>query len=91
MLDDIFKEVSESLGIPEDTVSKVYKAYWKTIKDYIESLPLKDNLTEEEFLSLRPNINIPSIGKLYVTYDSYKYLKKYYNENYKDKEDTTNI
>jgi hypothetical protein len=35
------------------------------------------DLTDEEFLALRPNVNIPSIGKLYVTLDRYRRMKKY--------------
>lgn len=93
LLDNILQEVSKELDIPEDIVTKIYKGYWKMIKDYIESLPLKDNLSEEEFMGLRPNINIPSLGKFYVTYDMYKNIKERYKEyeDNKSKEHTTNI
>ena len=46
------------------------------MKKHISSLPLKEDLTEEDFSKLRPNVNIPSIGKLYVTYDRYINAKK---------------
>lgn len=74
--EEIVKKVSEELQLPERLVERTYKAYWRSIKEHITSLPLKDNLTEEEFGKLQPNVNIPSIGKLNVTYDKYKRTKK---------------
>ena len=59
------------------------------MREHIISLPLKEDLTDDEFMALRPNINIPSIGKLYVTLDRYKAMKKTYKKNIKDKEDAT--
>lgn len=74
--EEVIKKVADSLGLSKDFVSKVYKNYWRAIRDHIKSLPLKENLTDEEFKSLQPNVNIPSIGKLYVTLDRYKRIKK---------------
>ena len=73
---EIIGEVSIRLGIPEGVVSKTYKAYWKAVREHIESLPLKEDLTDEEFQKLQPNVNIPSIGKLNVTLERYKRKKK---------------
>ena len=70
------KAVAEDTGLPRSFVDKTYKAYWKTVRKYIKSLPLMEDLTDEEFQQLRPNVNIPSIGKLYVTLDRYRRLKK---------------
>lgn len=39
-------------------------------------MPLKEELSEEEFKKLRPNINIPSLGKLACSYDRYVGIKK---------------
>jgi len=74
--DEIISKVAETTGYSRKLVDSTYKAYWKAIRDYITSLPLKENLTDEEFLSLRPNVNIPSIGKLYVSLNKYRRLKK---------------
>jgi hypothetical protein len=41
---------------------------------------LKEDLTDEEFLKLQPNVNIPSIGKLYVTPERYRRLKDHYKK-----------
>lgn len=75
---EIIAAVAKSTGLERQLVDKAYRAYWKTVRSYITSLPLKDDLTDEEFMRLRPNINIPSIGKLYVTLDRYRRMKKAY-------------
>ena len=76
MKKDIILSVSKDLGISPDVVEKVYKAYWFYIKTTIEALPLKEDLTEEEFSKLRTNFNIGSLGKLFVTYKHYVGIKK---------------
>ena len=75
MKKNIILSVSKDLGISPDVVEKVYRAYWLYIKTTIEALPLKEDLTEEEFLKLRTNFNIPSLGKLGCTLDKYKGTK----------------
>ena len=77
---DAVPQVSQALGLPPTLVDKVYRAYWKTIQRYVTSLPLMEDLTDEQFLELRPNVNIPSIGKFYITPERYRRLKN------KDKE-----
>lgn len=76
---EIIAKVSDDLCLPKGQVDKIYKSFWKAVREYITAIPLKKDLTDEEFLKLRPNVNIPSIGKLYVTLDRYKAIK------YKDK------
>lgn len=94
---DIIKRVSDKLNIPEEIVKKTYESYWLYIRNSISELPLKDNLSEEEFNNLRTNFNIPSIGKLSCSYDRYKAIKERYKRikrikdgNY-NKEDKTSI
>lgn len=72
---DIILNVSSTLGISPNVVEKVYKAYWLYIKTTIQALPLKEDLTDEEFSKLRTNFNIPSLGKLSCTLDKYKGTK----------------
>ena len=79
-LNEIIKKVSEQTGIPREIVDRTYRAYWRVIRKHITSLPLKEDLTDEEFMRLQPNINIPSIGKLYVTLDRYQRMKKAFNK-----------
>ena len=63
-INDILSEASELLNINSNTINKVYRMYWKVIKDYIQSLKLKRDLSEEEFNNIQSSINIPSLGKL---------------------------
>ena len=74
-ISDAVRIAAEEIGIPYEVAQKAYSMSWKFILDKIESLPLKENLTEEQFEQLRPNFNIPEIGKLTVTYDRYKRIK----------------
>lgn len=78
-LNEIIKKVSEQTGISEKTVDRTYRAYWRAIREHVVSLPFKKDLSDEEFMELQPNINIPSIGKLHVTLDRYQRIKKSYN------------
>lgn len=73
---DIIGKVSKELDIPVEVVDAVYKSYWKFIKQTIQSLPLKDDIDEEEFAKLRTNFNIPSLGKLTCTFDRMMGVKK---------------
>ena len=87
---DIVGKVSRELNLPKEVVDKTYKAYWLFIKNHIQSLPLKENLNEEDFAKLRTNFNIPSLGKLSCTYDRmlgmknrYKLIKQIREKNVK--------
>lgn len=67
---------SNKLCLPSKLVEKVYRAYWFAIKQHIQALPFKEDITEEDFLKLDASINIPSLGKLYSNYDRIKGVKK---------------
>lgn len=73
---DIIGKVSEELDLPKEVVNKTYRAYWLFIKQHIQSLPLKENINEEDFAKLRTSFNIPSLGKLCVTWDRLMGCKK---------------
>ena len=76
---DIISKVSEDLNLPRELVENVYKAYWIFIRDTIEELPLKTELTQDEYVNLRTNINIPSLGKLHCTYNRYIGIRNRFN------------
>lgn len=78
--EEVIAEVAESIHLDKGLVDKVYRAYWRTVRDYITSRPLKRELTEEEFKKMKPSVNIPSLGKLYVTYNRYRRITEVYNE-----------
>lgn len=71
--------IADALNMEPYMVYKVYKTFWKAVRDNINSLNLKDkDYTEEEFGSLKTNFNIPSLGKLYCTYQRYNKFKHKY-------------
>lgn len=74
--EEIVAKVAEDTGLSRKLVDRTYKSYWKAVREYVTSIPLIEDLTDEEFNRLRPNVNVPSLGKLYVTLDKYKRLKK---------------
>ena len=76
---DIINKVSEELDLPKELVENTYKAYWNFIKDTIEELPLKTELTQKEYNKLKTNINIPSLGKLHCTYNRYIGIRNSFN------------
>ena len=76
---DIISKVSEELNLPRELIKNTYKAYWIFIRDTIEELPLKTELTQKEYRNLKTNINIPSLGKLHCTYNRYIGIKNRFN------------
>lgn len=83
---NLYKQVSEEMNIPVEVVELAYKSYWKFIRKTIQELPLKKELSEEEFAKLKTNFNIVSLGKLSCTYDRYRRVKlreKYRNDKNK--------
>lgn len=51
-LEEIARRVGADLGLSRKLVLNTYKAYWKVIKQHLESLPLKGEITKEELESL---------------------------------------
>lgn len=80
----MYNVVARDLGVSATHVKNVYQGYWMAVRKYVSSVPLKENLPEEEFDKLRPTVNIPSLGKLHVDLESVKNRKKEY-ERYKNK------
>lgn len=73
---DIVTQIAQELNLPPEVVDAAYKSYWMFIKQTIQSLPLKEDINEEEFTRLRTNFNIPSLGKFACTYDRMIGVKK---------------
>ena len=78
-LNEIIAKVSIELNLPEDLVRNTYSEYWSYIRNTIEDLPLKNNLTQTDFSELRTNINVPSLGKINCTYERYMGMKERFN------------
>lgn len=81
----IFKEASEQLNLPDDYIEKVYKSYWKAIRETLKNIDLK-KMSLEECSKSKTSINIPSIGKLYPNERIIKHVKEIQNKN-EDKKD----
>ena len=79
----VLDQVSNKLNLPKDFVDKVYKSYWLSIKEHIQSLPLKDTKDETVFNNLKINIYIPSTGKLYTTQERIQNIKENYSKYHK--------
>ena len=87
---DAIDYVANKLELPREVVKGAYESYWKYIRCTISELPLKDDLSEEEFNKLRTNFNVPSLGKLAVTWDRYKAIKDRYKHAKKLRDDSNN-
>ena len=85
MRNKIVEKAALQLNLPYQTVWKVYSSYWKFVRQHLMSLPLKEDITEEEFNKLSTSINVPSLGKIYTDWEFIKAKKKRENERYKNK------
>jgi hypothetical protein len=74
-LNDIYRKAALKLGLKESDIKEAYNLYWEYFRRSIESLPLKEDLNEEDFSKLKTSFNVPSLGKFYCTYDRYKRIK----------------
>ena len=52
---EAIQHVSIELGLPPEVVKRAYESHWKFIRETIQALPLKEDLSEEEFSKLRTN------------------------------------
>lgn len=75
-IEQAIRQAANELHIPVSVCKLAYRSMWKFIKERIRELPLKEDLTDEQFDTLKTNFNIPSIGKFYVTKDLYHRRKK---------------
>lgn len=84
---DIVHELSKEMSLKEEVIDTIYKSFYNFIRESITNLPLKGELSEEEFNDLKTNFNIPAIGKLHCTYERYLKMKKQkeYLDKLKDK------
>lgn len=84
------KELSKKLNIPENVILNAHRGYYKFIKEKLEELPLKEDLTDESLDSMVKSINVSSLGKFFIDIDKYKRKKEIYKQylnNVKAKED----
>ena len=70
-LDEIIHKVADEMNLPYDVCYKAYMSAWKFILTKAQELPLHEDMSLEEFQKLRVNFNMPSLGKLNITEDSF--------------------
>lgn len=75
---EIIQEVSINLNLPYEVVDKAYTSYWEFVRKMIHVLPLKKDLSEQEFNQLRTSFNVPSLGKLNCQYNKLLGIKYSY-------------
>lgn len=75
-VEDAIRKVAEEMNLPYEVARTAYFTMYRFIREKMSELPLQDDLTDEEFSQLRPNFNVPSLGKFYVTLDRYHSIKK---------------
>lgn len=83
---EIYEQVAKELGLSYKEVEEAYKSYYHFIVKTIKEMDLnnRETMSKEEFNSFQKSFNLPSLGKLYASYDKYAGLKrmnKYYKEN----------
>ena len=69
-------EVANQLGLPIEVVREAYFSFWRFIRDKMKEIPLKEDLTEEQFNEYRTSFNVPSLGKFSCSYDRMQNVKK---------------
>lgn len=79
----VIQKVSQDLGLPEDYVNKVYRSYWRALKEYIISVPIKETPLEE-LSKYYMSFNVPSLGKFYFNKDMIAAIKRKQNDKIKE-------
>ena len=75
------KEIANKYNITTDEAIEVVSSMYAFIKEKTGELDFGTTLTEEEFLKIKSNFNIPCIGKFYANYYIYKRYNKIDGEN----------
>jgi len=91
-MNELIKKLAFELGLDEKLVLTCYKEYWKVIRRIFEGLPLKEDITEEDFDKLKTSVNIQGLGKMYCNYENYSKVRNKYKkflENAEHKENKT--
>ena len=72
----VITEVAKKYDLPYKVVDKTYRGFWKFVRASLIALPLKQQLSEEEYSRLRTSVNIPSLGKFSCDYERYQRMRR---------------
>lgn len=86
----IIQKVAQKNNLSEELVDKVWKAYWKGIKYYLQQSDFKQDISKDQFDKLVTSINIPSLGKIYCTYDMYISKRNHYKQYKSEEQNVSN-
>lgn len=75
MRDDIYKRVSQELGISESTVRNTYKSFWYFIRLKMREIADVADNNEEDLHKIKTSISIHRLGKIYFDHTKFKYIK----------------
>lgn len=75
---DKFKieDIAKKYNLSIEEVKKIIAAPYEFIQAVSKETILKDNMTKEEFLEVKTNFNLPSLGKLYASNFMYNEIQK---------------
>ena len=71
-LEEIIRKVSEEMNLPYDVCYKAYMSSWKFILEKAQALTLNDQISIDDFKKQRVNFNMPSLGKMNITEESFR-------------------
>jgi hypothetical protein len=71
-MDKVITSLAIQLELSKEDIITAYNNFWLYIRETVKTLPLDQDLTDEEFNKLRPNFNIVGLGKLYCNYKTIK-------------------
>lgn len=75
VLKTVIEDLAKEYDLPTDVIEDIYDSQWDFIVETIEDLDFND-VTEENFKTLKTNFNIPALGKFYTTYYKVKNVRE---------------
>jgi len=70
-------------NIPTNVLKRIINSPYKFTKEKITELDIKEDITEEEFNKLKTNFNYLHLGKLYTSFEIFKYFKLFKENRWK--------
>lgn len=77
-MEEVLSKLSEELGLPQSVITKIYKAYWLSIKQIIEELPLRE---ADSLDNIKHSISVLPLGKIYVSDINFKEKKRIFQDD----------
>lgn len=85
----LYHKVGLETRVRDDFIKEIIESQYKFIREKINELEFKEELSEEQFKDIKTNFAIKYIGKLYTNYRLVSYLIKRKNNGRKFKKQGT--